>query len=480
MEISAIRNSIGEDRLIHKLNDLEQKVESVLTRTANTLINFTDHSLNHSKGVENAYSIIFNNDFSTLTDYEKYFLIAATLLHDIGMVGNKEDFKYSDYEGMRRNAHQHFSKDIIISNQLSLNLDNTEANLIAKIAEAHRKVPLDSLEDGVSYNINGNVRIKLLAALLRFADELHITKDRTSFMLTQILNPDEESLLHHKTHTAISGVSNIGNGIIRISAVADTKILESSLNNLYGEINSKFNSVKPILDLNNINLNSIQLQLSADKVILNELFLIIADNSFTISELKQALAHREVIIIDKLLSEVNLRNLISTDVEGKISLNAEEDTFKTIFNSLKDDNLLDNFIKTDYVNKNIGDIYDSVAYNFYGFRHLNGDREDRILLAKSSPIILDSILNKRDIDPNFAQMDRSVILDLLILNGFMQDVTRNPELLSNAEMKFAMQTITNNLYLNMGPFLSLVEGLHPKNQAIAKKQFEQTIEKKNS
>jgi hypothetical protein len=64
-----------------------------------------------------------------------------------------------------------------------------------------------------------------------------------------------------------------------------------------------------------------------------------------------------------------------------------------------------------------------------------------------------------------------VILDLLILNGFMQDVAKEPILSKAEEIVFAMTSIQNTLNRNLISFLQLVQHLNPESQKHQQEAF---------
>ena len=67
-----------------------------------------------------------------------------------------------------------------------LNLDRGEADYIADIAEAHRSKPIEEMEEIKSLGIGNLIRFRLLGALLRIADELHLTYDRSDDIILRI------------------------------------------------------------------------------------------------------------------------------------------------------------------------------------------------------------------------------------------------------------------------------------------------------
>lgn len=480
---SGIRNSLSGSQYKARLDELNVLVKPLLDRTTNVLINFTDHSLQHSLGVENQYELILNQRYDLLSEDERFFLIAATLLHDIGMVGTKEELQKQDYEEWRRNAHQYFSKDLIIKEQLRLHLEFNEAKLIAEIAQAHRKVDLDALQEEIAYGVSGIVRPRLLAALLRFADELHITPGRTSGIATDVLNPDSYSMLHHRRHESVYGVARLSSNpnVIVISAVANDWVMESAMHKMVEEIRTKHQTVKPILLKYDIQVDDVTVQLDCDQVVTKEVISTLADQSATLSELEIELKHRDPKTIRKVLMELEVQRALSFDIDGgAYRLTESENSCRLAFNELKMTDRILRFIRSSYFRESIGPIFDGIAHRVYGHWVSGGDRDDRLLLVCNSPTVIDHLLNSQSMDPNFAQMDRSTVLDLLILNGYMQDVTKDPSFSKEDNIVFAMQNVNNALFKNLSSFLSLVQHLNPDKQSQGRMILETEIEKKKA
>lgn len=477
INVSGIRKSLNTQNKA-KLDDLNRKIEPLLSRTSNLLTNYTEHTLKHSLGVEQVYDIILDNNFDLLNEEEKYLLIAATLLHDVGMVGRKEELNELGYEEYRRKGHHSFSKMVIKSEAALLNFDRVEANLIADIAEAHRKINLDSLEEHVPSGIGGSVRMRLLGALIRFADELHITNDRSSELLVNVLSPDKFSMKHHKRHLDVVGVNrSIENRKnIEISAIIDDWESEQLMQEMFQEILNKFSEVKAIFDANNIDLDKVEMKYRDEVLVTKEVYLELSSCERTLFELHEKLQNRSNATINKVVSNLVETSLISINDTEKYHLNSDGKTFKTVFNSLMQTENIYKFIDSSYVTNNIGAIFDEIALNIYSHRVFDGDRDDRLLLIKNSPIVLDHLLNMQEMDHTLGQLDRSVILDLLILNGYMQDVAVNPNLSKNDESIFAMQNIQNNIHKHLGSFLRLIQHMDKKTLDESQSRLTESLE----
>lgn len=116
-------------------------------------------------------------------------------------IEGKEDIQFGDAESVRTE----------ISNMLA-NLDNMFKTDLAKICESHHK---DDIEDFSKYKIKvhyGNddeeiVNLNYIAIILRIADLLHITKDRTPSIARRIINVSNPvSVLEWEKQKAVRAV----------------------------------------------------------------------------------------------------------------------------------------------------------------------------------------------------------------------------------------------------------------------------------
>ncbi|WP_230163577.1 HD domain-containing protein, partial [Peribacillus simplex] len=271
---SELRKTLPEE-FIYRLNRLELTAAPLLARTTNLLIEYTEHTLDHSFGVEQIYDEILKDKFDILNEHEKFFLLASTILHDVGMVGTKMDLELPDYEKLVREQHHIISRQRIVELRHHFGFDEIEANLIGKIAEAHRKVDLEGLDESIQYRIGSPIRIRLLGALIRFADELHVTNDRAPEIVSAVLNPGKISRIHHRRHQKIAGVgrSTSNPTIIEVSALVDDWDLEETLMELIGEIKSKHQSVNKILEAHDIIITEISPRFDLEELVKKEVLL---------------------------------------------------------------------------------------------------------------------------------------------------------------------------------------------------------------
>lgn len=122
------------------------------------------------------------------TPYETYLLLCAVHFHDVGNIFGRE-------------GHEKRHAEIMKEVRPILGDDSTEISCISKIAYAHGG-HIDGNKDKISLlendPVNGqDVRVRSLAAVLRFADELADDKHRANrFLLEHDLLPKEAEVFH--------------------------------------------------------------------------------------------------------------------------------------------------------------------------------------------------------------------------------------------------------------------------------------------
>lgn len=120
-----------------------------------------DHGHMHALRVHKIAAVL--SEIYELSDYEKALILAAALLHDIGNVYDRDLH------------HLHSLKLVhILSNRNILPFDKDEARIVGILCKWHRKKFIPSFVDR-----NTNVRVGLLASLLRVADELDLDYRRS-------------------------------------------------------------------------------------------------------------------------------------------------------------------------------------------------------------------------------------------------------------------------------------------------------------
>ena len=186
---------------------------------------YTDHGIEHGTRVCQKSALLarelVRGGRPPLNWHEEYILLAAGHLHDIGMQCSNpgrlglsdRDFPLSLDELERiREYHNELTYDMIIGSlshpecfpNLGL-IDDEYVEYIAEVARGHTRTDLSSYPPLV-YVYGEPVRLKLLVALLRFADELDIDQRRVDTDRLKSINIPLRSKVHWWKHCYVSGV----------------------------------------------------------------------------------------------------------------------------------------------------------------------------------------------------------------------------------------------------------------------------------
>jgi len=219
------------------LNKIRTSVEEIWG-VDHIISDFTDHGVDHSLRLVNYASDMLNNNNFKLTQEETYLLLSSIFLHDIGMqcyAPNIFDKFLQEAENIARDKKLSF-KVIEFTAKSAMKLNENEQNFIREyhslltaaminysfnnpdyilheacrdfqtnlrkdledICLYHSKYPIIDCEENLSIIIGG--RKRLIAAILRLADELDIDYNRIRDSDYKILKRDSKNLVYWLKH----------------------------------------------------------------------------------------------------------------------------------------------------------------------------------------------------------------------------------------------------------------------------------------
>jgi len=183
---------------------------------------YTLHGMDHSLAIISKLNKLVEgiNPTNKLTKHEIFYLLASVYLHDVGMLisypEDEENAKTISIqkqkpftkEDLIRDEHHIRSGKYIIKHESDLKLDHVESECVKLICEGHRVVDLTTENYDDRLIDDERVRVRLLAALLRFSDELDISYKRAPKELMDILKADmpDFSRLQWLKHYYTNGV----------------------------------------------------------------------------------------------------------------------------------------------------------------------------------------------------------------------------------------------------------------------------------
>ena len=216
-----LRTNLGE-KFASKLNTIEQEANTIWKKGELYHVYYTLHGLDHSNYVITILEKLIKglDPQDNLNETEFFCLLSAAFLHDVGMqckypndveraeqisITKKRPYTFQD---LIRDEHHKRSGKYIKDNSKNLKLDPIEAECIKLISEGHRQTKLESAEYNDQPIGLNRVRVRLLSALLRLADELDITYERAPETLYDILKNDipDYSRVQWLKHYYTSGI----------------------------------------------------------------------------------------------------------------------------------------------------------------------------------------------------------------------------------------------------------------------------------
>ena len=226
-EIKKIAREIDRAALVAELRKEKTPIEDV--------VYLTHHGPDHVENVIRRASDLVLSSGSMVSPYEAYLLLVGILIHDIGLIHG-------------RAGHAAECRRMLWELGDKVGDDTPEKQVIADIACAH--------SDGVSgdrdtigrlepacYTLGCMVRPQLLAAVLRFADELADDKSRASRFLIEQRLITKRSEVFHAYSNCLHSVVVAGRGVSLIFYLTDNEALK-----LYGKGDGETYLLEEILE----------------------------------------------------------------------------------------------------------------------------------------------------------------------------------------------------------------------------------------
>lgn len=170
-------------------NEVHKHVNSAALLTDGGYL--TDHGPDHVSKVIRRASELVSSETCNLTAYEVYLLLAAIHFHDVGNIFGRDE-------------HVVKAADVMREMDKLAGTDAPEKRWIREIAEAHGGADIRGDKDKIGKLppldpvLSKPIRIQLLAAILRFADELSDDAERAARFLLVLGKIPKESEIHHK------------------------------------------------------------------------------------------------------------------------------------------------------------------------------------------------------------------------------------------------------------------------------------------
>jgi tetratricopeptide (TPR) repeat protein len=302
---SQLWEQVTDVQLVNSLAMIKQAAEKIWTTGVRIIQSYTGHGIPHSKRVEDFVADLLEaNKGQALSPEEMYLLLAGVYLHDIGMqcdvvrfpeirrraeelgaqfavrftAQTANEYSIDEQEAIREN-HQYLTaawidyahrEDEIVLGPAIRTIPSGFKYLVGDLMDVckyHSKLPIT---DCPSTELGRRARKRLVAALLRFADELDVDKYRVSIETVKNFSFDPHNSvywwLHDRTTVLVSPP------LVTLTVRMHTDDVEQYGSFIYDALITKFRDKnRPVLDV--LAKNGISLRIDNDsKVIGNDHF----------------------------------------------------------------------------------------------------------------------------------------------------------------------------------------------------------------
>lgn len=451
--------------LAARIRRLEKIVGPLLSRIYSIFPAYTDHDKSHSQHVMTILSwLLPANMVDPLSAQELFYLEAAALLHDIGMLEAVEKVGNLEAQKEIRDSHHLRSERYVIENYERLGLDISDAYAIGEVCRSHRKVNIVEDVGDIPGPQGRPIRMQLLCAAIRIADELHLTADRAPQIVLDAIRPPQDSISHFEKHLSISGVGPLDSseGTIQISATVQTLALEQALRQMEREIQEKLTEVVPIFIQHNLPWKTIKLDLRRRKVVERKVILHLARfGESREDELAAKLDESPGAIESSLEDLAQWHSIEPGENSAYVRLAADSNTFEEWLRQFLRTEEEIEFVMSPYVRRCIEEFaFDDFRQQFGAFYDLQ-EKEDRILVLQNAPTALYLLLFVSEFQVEPAIMPKRSVLDMAMLLGFLTDVFRFPQIAQIKGIESAVMAIQSKIGEESRSLLRLLKALGP-------------------
>lgn len=215
----SLKNTLGVEEgksfMSRYTNAKDKSIADVISQITGSEPDLTKHDASHIKNVLTRVHQLLGSDADKLSCYEMYALAIIVLFHDVGNIFGRKDHQTP---GKVAKVYNHVRGDDPKWNQ--------ERLLVLKAVEAHTgknqdgtaKDTLKTVDDIANLEDGQPIRLRELAAILRFADELEEGPGRTSTFKQKLAGTAggyaSGSLPYHAYSNAVNVFIDRGNGRI--------------------------------------------------------------------------------------------------------------------------------------------------------------------------------------------------------------------------------------------------------------------------
>ncbi|PKN37936.1 MAG: hypothetical protein CVU62_09455 [Deltaproteobacteria bacterium HGW-Deltaproteobacteria-2] len=226
---------------------------------------FTGHGRTHCETIERKLNEFLPINFKkNMSAIEIYLLLNSIYLHDVGMLER-------DYPGQSifeiRSLHHQRSKKIIKGRYKDFFLEESTCFRIADISYAHGVSDLNEFDEIDYIDGYGDIRLKLLMALLRIGDVLDWAKSRAPILTKEILKVGSDSCKYWIDHNFIESIKCDSNSFqLEIIGIPRGKWSKDKLSEIQNWFQRELDILSPIFESNGLSYKKVNLKIQKYKL----------------------------------------------------------------------------------------------------------------------------------------------------------------------------------------------------------------------
>lgn len=251
---------IKDDKLCSCLATIEQKADEIWAR--DLISHYTNHGPDHSERIIKLLGQLLTQKPRILNDRERFILVAAVLLHDIGMqspekagIEIKENYTIRELDTIRERHHissAEMIEELLTSDsgKIDFKIAPDYISFIATVAKHHRQEDISKLKNS---SLSGDkIKLPLLAALIRLGDELDRDHSRVNLGLLDHTDIPVKSKYHWWSHHFVQSIT-ANKGKIELyfrfpKGFENGDLVNVFQENIFGSIDKQLIEVYELLD----------------------------------------------------------------------------------------------------------------------------------------------------------------------------------------------------------------------------------------
>jgi len=448
-EVSGIecRLQDASEELWAKYEEVRRKAEQLMMRAHRIFRNYTDHGPAHYKDVISRTDELLTPDVAqSLGPEELFALLAGATWHDRGMVTEEEHLSEDDVEQLRQ-THQDVGAQKIREDPEAHGIPPNFAIAVSQVVRHHRESDI-AREVEPTVVRNSSVRLPLLCALVRAADELALT-ERAPKIVAEMLDLPEDSVQHFEQSDAVDGVAvDSGTGIIQVCAKAHTEAMARALQDLETKIKGELVALAPLFAEHGLPEYVVRFDIAREALVRQKVLIALCAGPATLPELGELASECEA-EIRHILQELRGDHLVQVDSEttdaDRYYIRAEVQVFGEVADALLDTDQALDFLQSEYGKDMLrGLVFDDLLEAFSGhYPEEAADLRRDVLCA--SPTAVRLALSSADAARSPAPVVRRVFLDQTLLLGMTRDIERRPQVSELLDVGRALRSLARQV-----------------------------------